>query len=104
MTTDTKPIHPGDVLLEVYMKPATPQVTVDILSQTLGVPEQVLTSLINGSESITPSLALQLSVVCRTTPEYWLQLQRTYNMQKAKTKSARRRRVNGMRSSHRVAA
>ena len=95
MTTDMKPIHPGEVLLEVYMKPAIPPVTVHLLSRTMGVPEQVLTDLIDGHRSITPSLALQLSVICRTTPDYWLQLQKAYNRQTAKRKSARQRRVSG---------
>jgi antitoxin HigA-1 len=104
MKSDSKPIHPGEVLLEVYMKPATPQMTVIMLSQTLGVPEQLLTNLITGRQPITPSLALQLSVLCRTTPEYWLQLQRTYDRQKAKTKSARPRHVNGRRADHPAAA
>ena len=104
MKSDSKPIHPGEVLLEVYMKPATPQMTVSMLSQILGVPEQLLTNLIIGRQSITPSLALQLSVVCRTTPEYWLQLQRTYDRQMARTKSVRHRHVNGRRANHPAAA
>lgn len=104
MKSEGKRIHPGEVLLEVYMKPATPQMTVRMLSEILGVPEQLLTNLIIGRQSITPSLALQLSVVCRTTPEYWLQLQRTYDRQMARTKSARQRHVNGRRANHRAAA
>jgi addiction module HigA family antidote len=95
MTTEMKPIHPGEVLLEVYMKPAIPPVTIELLSRTMGVPEQVLAELIDGHRSITPSLAMQLSVVCRTTPDYWLQLQKAYNRQTAKRKSAKQRRVRG---------
>ena len=104
MKSDSKPIHPGEVLLEVYMKPATPQMTVRMLSQILGVPEQLLTNLLTGRQSITPALALQLSVLCRTTPEYWIQLQRTYDRQMAKTKSVRPRQANGRRANHRAAA
>ncbi|HKY71873.1 MAG TPA: HigA family addiction module antitoxin [Nitrospira sp.] len=95
MTTDMKPIHPGEVLLEVYMKPAIPPVTVELLSRTMGVPEQVLADLIEGHRSITPSLAMQLSVICRTTPDYWLQLQKAYNRQTAKRKNRRPRRPSG---------
>lgn len=84
MATDTKPIHPGEVLLEVYMKPATPPLTVKMLSRTLRVPTPIVTSLINGRRAVTPSLAVHLGVVCRTTPEYWLGLQRTYDSQTGK--------------------
>ena len=99
-----KPIHPGEVLLEVYMKPPTPGLTEHMLSQALGIPEQILSSFINGSRSITPSLANKLSVVCRTTPAYWLQLQRTYDREIAKHKRAQRRHANDSQSDHSAAA
>ena len=93
MSTDTKPIHPGEVLLEVYMKPSYPELTVETLSQTLRVPQQFVTGLINGQRAITPSLALRLGVICRTTPDYWLELQRSYDVQTGKKRGARGRRV-----------
>jgi antitoxin HigA-1 len=91
MTTDIKPIHPGEVLFEVYMKPAIPPLTIEMLSETLGLDEQLLADLIKGGRSITPLLAGQLSVVCRTTPEYWLQLQKMYDRQIANSMVARQR-------------
>lgn len=104
MVIDMKPIHPGEVLLEVYIKPSAPGLTVEMLSKTLGVSEQLLTNLINGSQSITPLLARQLSVICRTTAEYWIQLQRTYDKQVAKHKRTRQRHLNGTRTNHPAAA
>jgi addiction module HigA family antidote len=103
MAADMKPIHPGEVLLEVYMKTATPPVTTTALSETLSVPEQLLANLIHGSQSITASLATQLSVVCRTTPEYWLQLQKTYDREVAKNKK-RQRHENSTHTDHPAAA
>ena len=104
MTTDMKPIHPGEVLFEVYMRPATPPLTVEMLARTLHVSEEFLTSFINGQESITPSLAMPLSVICRTTPHYWLQLQKTYDRQTGKQRDARHRRINRTNRSHPAAA
>jgi addiction module HigA family antidote len=104
MAPDIQPIHPGEVLLEVYMKTATPPVTTATLSETLSVQEQLLRNLIDGTQPITPSLAVQLSVVCRTTPEYWLQLQKTYDREVAKNKKARQRRVNSKHTDHPAAA
>ncbi|HEY7533430.1 MAG TPA: HigA family addiction module antitoxin [Nitrospiraceae bacterium] len=86
MTTGMKPIHPGQVLLEVYMKPATPPLTVEMLSQTMRVPLSFVTGLISGRRAITAPTALQLGVICRTTAEYWLGLQRSYNVQRRKDK------------------
>ena len=92
MTDDTKPIHPGEVLLEVYMRPSHPELTVEALAQTLRVPRQFVTSLLKGHRAITPSLALRLGVICQTTQQYWLDLQRTYDEQSGKKGSARERR------------
>jgi plasmid maintenance system antidote protein VapI len=75
-----------------------------MLSQSLRVSEELLTSLINQNRSITPSLARQLSVVCHTTLEYWPKLQRTYDRQIAKHKSARRDHGNGTHLDHSAAA
>ena len=89
MTTTTKPIHPGEVLLEVYMKPAIPPFTVEMLSKMLHVPEQSLADFIKGRQAVTSLLALQLSVICRTTPDYWLKLQYTYDAQTHRKRGSR---------------
>ena len=81
MSDRTIAIHPGEVLLEVYMKPALPGLTVERLSQALQISPQSITHLINGGIAVTSSLATRLSVVCHTTPDYWLGLQRTYDGQ-----------------------
>lgn len=104
MTDETKPIHPGEVLLEVYMKPSFPVLTVEALAQTLRVPQQYVTGLINGHRAITPSLALRLGVICRTTQQYWLDLQRSYDEQTGKKRSSREHRGQGTQDGHSAAA
>ena len=89
--SNTKPIHPGEVLFEVYMKPAAPPLTVEMLAKTLRVPVSFVTGLINGRRTITPSMAMRLGVICRTTAEYWLGLQRSYDAQACSTTDPRRR-------------
>jgi len=100
MTDDTKPIHPGEILLEVYMKPSYPELTVEALAQTLRVPRQFVTGLIKGHRAITPSLALRLGVICQTTQQYWLDLQRTYDEQTEKKSSTRERRGKDPQTGH----
>jgi antitoxin HigA-1 len=104
MTTDAKPIHPGEVLFEVYMKPAAPPLTVEMLSQTLRMPLPYVKALINGQRAVTPSLALRLGVICRTTAEYWLALQRTYDAEVRQTKRAARDMDKRIRHGHSAAA
>ena len=104
MSNDTKPIHPGEVLLEVYMKPSCPEITVQALSQTLRVSPESITGLINGHRPITPSMAMRLGVICHTTPDYWLGLQRTYDIETGKKKGARERRGKETRTGHSAAA
>lgn len=84
MSTNIQPIHPGEVLLEVYMKPAAPPLTIKMLSKTLQVSTPFVTSFISGRRAVTSSMAVRLGVVCRSTPEYWLGLQRTYDAQARK--------------------
>jgi antitoxin HigA-1 len=104
MTIETKPIHPGEVLLEVYMKPATPPLTVEMLAQTLRVPMACVTELIGGRRAVTPSMALRLGVICRTTAEYWLGLQRTYEAQAGKQLDSREQGRKRSRYRHSAAA
>ena len=104
MTDDTKPIHPGEVLLEVYMKPSYPALTVEALAQTLRVPQQYVTGLINGHRAITPSMALRLGVICRTTQAYWMDLQKSYDEQTGKKRSARGHRGGDTHTGHPAAA
>ena len=104
MFNETKPIHPGEVLLEVYMKPCYPELTVEALSETLRVSRQSITRLINGHMAITPSMAVRLGVICRTTPDYWLNLQRMYDTQIGNKKGARKHRRKQTQTGHSAAA
>lgn len=77
----TTPIHPGEVLLEVYMKPSRPPLGVAGLSLCTRIPWRHIRDLINGNRTITPTMAAGLGEICHTTPEYWMGLQKTYDTQ-----------------------
>lgn len=73
-----KPIHPGQVLKEMYLEPLT-------LNQTdaatnLGVARKTLSMLLNGHQGISAEMALRLSKAFNTTPELWLNMQRNYDL------------------------
>jgi addiction module HigA family antidote len=103
MPHEIPPIHPGEVLLEVYMKPACPELTVEALSDTLQLQPKVIADVIAGQCAITPSLAVRLGVICRTTAKYWLDMQRSYDLRTEKNRRHRRR-TKGPQSGHSAAA
>ncbi|UVT16259.1 MAG: HigA family addiction module antidote protein [Nitrospira sp.] len=76
-----KPIHPGEVLAEVYMKPAQSPVTVYDLADSIDVPLQELANFIGGIRPVTPPLAARLAMRFRTTTRFWLGLQNLYSKQ-----------------------
>lgn len=74
-----KPIHPGEVLGEVYMKSLQPSVTVSDLADSIGIPSQELALFIAAQRPVTMALAAKLAMKFRTTTEYWLGLQEQYD-------------------------
>lgn len=73
-----KPIHPGQILKEMYLEPLS-------LNQTdaatnLGVARKTLSMLLNGHQGVSAEMALRLSKAFNTTPELWLNMQRNYDL------------------------
>ncbi len=77
-----KPVHPGEILREDYLKPLS--LTITELAKILRVSRKTLSKIINEKGSITPEMALKLSKAFNTTPELWLNLQRNYNLWEAR--------------------
>jgi addiction module HigA family antidote len=73
------PVHPGEILLEDYLKPLG--LSQNQLALSMRVPAQQISAIINCTRSITPETALRLSMVIGTTPEFWLALQGGYDLQ-----------------------
>lgn len=79
MDLPQKPIHPGEVLDEVYLKSVQPAVTVSDLADSINVSSQELTNFIAGKCPVTMALAARLAMRFRTTTVYWLGLQALYD-------------------------
>ncbi|RJQ41971.1 MAG: addiction module antidote protein, HigA family [Anaerolineaceae bacterium] len=73
------PLHPGEVLLEEYLKPLGLSQTQ--LALNMRVPAQRINEIVNGKRAITPETAVRLALVIGTTPEFWLSLQDDYDLQ-----------------------
>ena len=70
------PTHPGEILLEEFLKPR--EMTQVALSQRLEIPLQRVNSLINGKRGVTPETAVLLARFFETTAEFWMNLQTKY--------------------------
>ena len=78
-----RPVHPGEILneeLEVLGMSA------NALARSLDVPPNRITAILNGQRGITADTALRLARYFETTPEFWLNLQKTYELRKAELK------------------
>ena len=86
------PIHPGEILKEMYLEPLG--VTVSEFGDVLGVARRTVSLIINGHSGISVEMALRLSKALNTTPELWLNMQRDYDLWNAEKKIE----LNGIRN------
>ena len=73
------PIHPGEILLEEYMKPL--RLSINRLAMDLHVPVSRIGEIIHQARGITSDTALRLARYFGTSPEYWLKLQMKYDIE-----------------------
>jgi addiction module HigA family antidote len=77
------PIHPGEHLAEELRELG---VSAAALSRQIEVPVNRITAIINGRRSITADTALRLGHWFGTSPEFWLNLQKLYELRLAQAK------------------
>jgi addiction module HigA family antidote len=75
------PFHPGEILLEEFLEPKG--VTQAAFAEKIGWTKSRLNELIKGKRGITAAAALDLAEVLGTTPKLWMNLQATYDLDKA---------------------
>ena len=68
-----KPITPGEILLEEFLKPM--ELTQRELAAAIHVPYQRINEVINGKRGMTPSTALRLEKYFGMSASFWLNLQ-----------------------------
>ena len=83
MKNGMRPVHPGEILLEEFMKPAKPAINANMLAKALGVPANRITAIIKGQRGITGDSAVRLGAFFNTSPEFWMNLQKTYELRLA---------------------
>ncbi len=83
-----RPVHPGEVLHEEFLKPmglSQNKVALDI-----GVPPRRINEIVLGKRGITADTALRLARYFGMSPQFWLGLQVDYDLDVAKGKLAHR--------------
>lgn len=83
------PTHPGVVLSEEFLAPLG--VSQVALAAHLGVPVQRINELVRGKRGITPETAWLLSQALDTTPEFWINLQASFDLARARPSEPVRR-------------
>jgi addiction module HigA family antidote len=78
------PVHPGEVLLEEFLKPLS--LSQNRVALDIRVPARRINEIVLGKRSISPDTALRLSRYFRTTPQFWLGLQTEYDLDVANDK------------------
>ena len=78
MTKLLPPVHPGEVLKEEFMKPLG--LSANALARTLLVPANRISAIVNAERSVTADTALRLARALGTSPEFWLNLQKQYDL------------------------
>src|SRR4030067_76948 len=72
------PVHPGEVLLEEFLKPMN--LSQNRLALDIGVPPRRINEIVLGKRRITADTALRLGRYFRMSPQFWLGLQMDYDL------------------------
>ena len=80
----SEPIHPGEHLAEIMEELGITQYR---LAKTIGVPQIRIHDIVHCRRSITADTALRIGRALEMTPDYWLNLQRTYDLDIARVKT-----------------
>ncbi len=75
---DSNPIHPGEHLAEIL---AELEISASRLAQAIGVPPRRINDVLHGRRSVTADTALRIGQALGMTSEYWLNLQRMYDLE-----------------------
>ena len=76
------PIHPGEILLEEFLRPMG--ISQYRLAKSINVPPRRINEVVHGKRSITADTALRLSRFFGTSERFWLNLQTRYDLEMEK--------------------
>ena len=75
-------VHPGEILREEYLEPLN--MSAGRLAKLLGVPRTRIERIASEQTSISTDTAFRLAKIFQTTPEFWMNMQTSYDLKLAK--------------------
>ena len=88
--TMTGPIHPGEILLEEFLKSYSPPVSQTDAADRLGWTFVRLNQFVNGKRAVTAANAIALGELTGTSAEFWMNLQVRHDLRMAQRNRERR--------------
>lgn len=83
-----RPVHPGEILLEDFMKPLA--LSANALARALAVPAPRINDIVRERRGVSADTALRLARYFGGDARSWLNLQTAYDLRVAEIKSAKR--------------
>ena len=81
-----RPVHPGEILREELDELG---LSANALASALGVPVNRITMILNGQRGVSADTALRLARYFGTTPQLWMNLQKSWELRRAEIESGR---------------
>jgi addiction module HigA family antidote len=82
MNYKLKPIHPGEILLEEFIKPM--EISQENLAKDINIPVIIINEIVLEKRPITSDIGLRLSKYFGLSERFWLNLQLKYDLEIAK--------------------
>lgn len=81
-----RPVHPGEILREELEEL---EMSANAFAEALNVPANRISAILKGQRGVTADTALRLSRYLGTTPQVWLNLQKTFELRVAELESGK---------------
>ena len=78
MATRLAPVHPGEILLEEFLRPLG--ISQNALAMAIGVPTPRINAIVHGKRAVTADTALRLARYFGTTAMFWTNLQTRFDL------------------------
>ncbi len=79
-TNKLSPIHPGEVLLEEFLKPL--DISQYRLAKSLSVPPRRINEIVHGKRGVSADTAMRLAHFFGTSERFWMNLQTTFDLER----------------------
>lgn len=79
-TTKMAPIHPGEILMEEFLKPMS--ISQYRLAKDISVPARRINEIVHGQRAVSADTALRLGKYFGMSPQFWVNLQSHYDLER----------------------